>query len=168
MEKVASEDGAVDTALELASAPQQWLHLTDTELEAAVRAIAAPGSADRLVDEVRSEVSLLRDALQHAAGRVWWVVRPLAWRVDSYSAQRVSVSVWTVSILSAADVAVPQSDWFTTTFDLRWADGRWLLVGSHDDPGPTPQVGGREEPWQPEPFDDALGGFTRVGFDGTS
>lgn len=158
-----SEESAVDAALDLAAAPQQWLYLSDTDLASAVRDIADPAAADRLADEVVSEVSLVREALRQSAGQVWWLVRPLAWRVDQFAAGRASVSVWTVSVLSAADVALPQSDWFTTTFDLRWADGQWLLVGSKDDPGPTPQLGGRDEPWQPEPFDDALDGFARVG-----
>jgi hypothetical protein len=36
--------------------------------------------------------------------------------------------------------------------------------GSIDDTvGPTPMSGVRDEPWQPEPFDDALDGFERVG-----
>lgn len=163
-----SEGEAVDTALELASAPQQWLYLADAELEIAVRAIAAPGSGRRLAEEVISEVALVRGALQRSPGRVWWVVRPLAWRVHAYSAERASVSVWTVSVLSAADVAVPQSDWFTTTFDLRWTSGVWLLAAIRDEPGPTPQLGGRDKPWEPEPLDDALDGFTRVGTEGAS
>ena len=167
-ETAPSEGGAVDTALELAAAPQQWLYFTDAELEVAVRAIAAPGSGARLAEEVISEVALVRGALQRSAGRVWWVVSPLAWRVDAYSDERASVSVWIVSVLSAADVAVPQSDWFTTTFDLRWTSGMWLLAASHDEPGPTPQLGGRDKPWEPEPLDDALNGFTRVGAEGAS
>lgn len=159
----ASEETAVDAALHLAAAPQQWLYLGDAELEAAVRAVAAPGSAARLVGDVASEVGLVRDALQHSAGRIWWLVRPLAWRIEHFGGDRASVSVWSVSVLSASDVAVPQSDWFTSRYDLQLVDGRWLLTATRDEPGPTPQLGGRDEPWQPEPFDESLTGFTRVG-----
>jgi hypothetical protein len=94
---------------------------------------------------------------------VWWVVRPLAWRVDTFTSGRAQVSVWAVSVLSAADVAMPQSDWTTTVFDLEWDGSRWRLVAAFDTPGPTPQLGGRDAPWEPEPFDDFLSGFTRVG-----
>lgn len=159
----ATEDSAVDAALQLAAAPQRWLYLTDTELSAAVREVALPRAADRLVADVTGEVGLVRDALRQSTGRVWWVVRPLAWRVEEFAADRASVSVWTVSILSASDVALPQSDWFTSRFDLEWAGGQWQLVATRDEPGPTPQLGGRDKAWQPEPFDDALAGFTRVG-----
>lgn len=158
-----AEKTAVAAALQLAVAPQQWLYLTDAELEAAVRAVAAPASASRLVADVVSEVGLVRDALRRSAGRIWWLVRPLAWRIEHFGGDRASVSVWTVSVLSASDVAVPQSDWFTSRYDLQWVDGRWLLTATRDEPGPTPLLGGRDEPWQPEPFDESLTGFTRVG-----
>lgn len=159
----ATEEGAVDAALRLAAAPQRWLYLTDAELSAAVREVASPRAVDRLVTDVTGEVALVRDALRQSTGRIWWVVRPLAWRVEELNGDRASVSVWTVSILSASDVALPQSDWFTSRFDLEWAGGKWQLVATRDEPGPTPQLGGRDKAWQPEPFDDALAGFTRVG-----
>jgi hypothetical protein len=157
------EETAVAAALDLAAAPQDWLYLSDTDLETAVREAAAPASADRLVEETVAEVGLARDALARSPSRVWWIVRPLAWRVDTFTPGRAQVTVWTVSVLSAADVAMPQSDWTTTAFDLEWDGRRWLLVSTVDTPGPTPQLGGRDEAWEPEPFDDALSGFTRVG-----
>lgn len=154
---------ALNTALALATAPQTWLYLEDTELERQVRAVAAAASADALVDEVLGEVGAVRDALLRSPGRVWWIVRPLAWRVDSESERRAQVSVWTVSVLSAADVAMPQSEWQTTTFDLILEEGEWKLVATRETHGPSPQLGGRDSFWEPEPFDDALDGFTRVG-----
>lgn len=153
----------VDAALQLVAAPQRWLYLNDDQLASAVRAVSSPRAADRLVADVTADVTPVRDALRQSAGPVWWVVRPLAWRIEALSSDGASVLVWAVSILSAADVAVPQSDWFTIHLDLERVDGQWLLVATSDEPGPTPQLGGRDEAWQPEPFDDALGGFTRVG-----
>jgi hypothetical protein len=157
------ERGAVSTALELAADAQDWLYLSEEDLEVAIRAVAAPAAADRLVEETVAEVGLARDALARSPGRVWWVVSPLAWRVDTFTSGRAQVSVWTVSVLSAADVAMPQSDWTTTVFDLEWDGSRWRLVSALDTGGPTPQLGGRDEAWEPEPFDDSLSGFTRVG-----
>lgn len=165
---VGMEEGAVRAALEFAVAPQLWLYLPDDELEAEIRRVAAPGSVDELVDEVVAEVGLARDALAKSPGRIWWVVRPLAWRVDSFTPERAQISVWTVSVLSAADVAMPQSDWQTTLFDLDWDGEAWRLVATRDTPGPTPQLGGRDQPWEPEPFDDALDGFQRVGTEASS
>ena len=158
-----TEGGSVAASLDLAAAPQAWMYLSDQDLEVRVRAVASAASADRLVTEIVGEVGVARDALVHSPGRIWWLVRPLAWRVNSFSPQRAQVSVWTVSVLSAADVAMPQSDWVTTTFDLAWERAAWRLVATRDTPGPTPQLGGRDTAWEPEPFDDALAGFQRIG-----
>lgn len=159
----ASEETAVAAALDLAAAPQAWMYLSDADLEAAVRAIAAPASADRLVREIVGDVRVARDALARSPGRVWWIVRPLAWKVESFASDRAQIAVWTVSVLSAADVALPQSDWATTTLDLSWDGATWRLVATRDTPGPSPQLGGSDSAWQPGPFDEALDGFRRVG-----
>lgn len=154
---------AEDAAIEYATASQQWLHLTDEEIEAEVRRIAAPNSADRLVEETVGELGLARDGLMQSAGRVWWFVRPLAVKTVSVSDAGAQVSIWVVTVLSAADVAVPQADWATLDLVLvRDGDG-WLLESIDDEPGPTPISGVRDDPWEPEPFDDSLDGFVRIG-----
>lgn len=158
-----SEAGATAFALGLAAAAQSWLYLSDNELDVVVRSVAAAESAERVASEVLSDVRAAREALARTPGRVWWVVRPLAWRVDSYTAARSLVSVWSVSVLSAADVAMPQADWTTTVFELVWEPEGWRLLSSSDMPGPTPQLGGTDHAWEPEPFDEALDGFQRVG-----
>lgn len=159
-------DTARRAALDIVAASQRWLYLDDDELSAAVRAVAAPSAADRLARQEVAEVFTAREALAKSPGRVWWIVHPLAWRVVSEAGNHARVSVWTLTLLSAADVAIPQADWLTFTLGLSWSDGRWLLTDIGDEPGPTPASGLRDEPWQPEPFDKALAGFTRV--DGAS
>lgn len=157
------EKTAEDAAIEYATASQQWLYLTDEQIEAEVRAIAAPSSADRLVEETVGELGLARDGLMQSAGRVWWFVRPLAVKTVSVSDTRAEVSVWVVTVLSAADVAVPQADWATLGLRLVRDGDDWLLESIDDVPGPTPISGVRDDPWEPEPFDDALDGFVRIG-----
>lgn len=159
-------DTARRAALDIVAASQRWLYLDDDQLSAAVRAVAAPSAAERLARQEVGEVSTARESLAKSPGRVWWIVHPLAWRVVSEGAEQAQVSVWTLTLLSAADVAIPQADWLTFTLDLSWSEGRWLLTDIGDEPGPTPASGLRDEPWQPEPFDEALAGFTRV--DGAS
>ncbi len=152
-----------EAAVIYASASQEWLYLTDDQIEEAIRAVTVPDRADQLVEETVSELSVARDGLQFSAGRVWWFVRPLATKVNSVSGDRARVSVWVVTVLSAADVAVPQSDWVTLDIALRRVGDAWLLESIDDTVGPTPLSGVRDEPWQPEPFDDALAGFERIG-----
>lgn len=160
---VSIERTAEDAAVEYATASQQWLYLTDEEIEAEVRRIASPTSADRLVEETVDELGLARDGLMHSAGQVWWFVRPLAVKTVSVSDTSAEVSVWVVTVLSAADVAVPQADWATLVLRLVRDGDDWLLESIDDEPGPTPISGVRDDPWEPEPFNDALHGFVRIG-----
>lgn len=152
----------VDMAIEYATASQAWLYMTDDQIDAAIREIAVPEAGDRLSEETIAEVSVARDALTHSAGPIWWFVRPLAVKAD-VGESRADVSVWVVTVLSAADVAVPQADWVTLELDLVRVGDDWLLESILDTVGPTPMSGVRDDPWQPEPFDDAMAGFERIG-----
>ncbi len=158
----ADETGAVAAALAYATASQRWLYFTDAEIEAAIAEIATPVAAPRLVDDVVADVSMVRDQLTKSQGPIWWLVRPLAWRVDHLRDTEARVSVWTVTILSAAGVAAPQSEFVTVTLDLAWVDDDWRVDGVRDTPGPTPISGPQDQPWDAEPFDQALDGFTRI------
>lgn len=156
------EPGAIAAAVAYATASQRWLYFTDEEIEAAIAEIATPVAAPRLAEDVVADVSMAREQLAHSSGRIWWLVRPLAWRVDDYRDTEARVSVWTVTILSAASVAAPQSEFLTVTLDLSWVDGDWRVDGVRDTPGPTPITGPHDQPWDAEPFDTALDGFTRM------
>lgn len=158
----ADEAGAVAAAIAYATASQRWLYFTDAEIEAAIAEITTPVAAPRLAEDVVADVSMARDQLAQAQGRTWWLVRPLAWLVDQFRDTEARVSVWTVTILSAAGVAAPQSEFLTVTLDLAWVDGDWRVDGVRDTPGPTPITGPHDQPWDAEPFDDALDGFTRI------
>jgi hypothetical protein len=162
VELVADESGAVTAAAAYATASQRWLYLTDGEITAAVAEIATPTAASRLATDVVADMSMARDQLARSSGRVWWLVRPLAWDVEYFRDTQARVSVWTVTILSAEGVAAPQSEFLTVTLDLAWVDGAWRADGVRDTPGPTPLTGPQDQPWDAEPFDRALDGFTRI------
>ena len=159
---IPTQDGARAAALRAATASQQWLYLDDAHIAADVRAIATPQAAARLQAETVNEIGVARTSLADSTGRVWWIVRPLAWRVESAASEHTRVSVWTVTVLSAAGVAVPQADWMTVSVDLAWSGGRWLVDAIADEPGPTPAVGPRDKPWDAGALDQALAGFTRM------
>jgi hypothetical protein len=156
------QDGAVAAAVSYATASQRWLYFTDEEIRAAVAEIATPVAAPRMADEVVLDVSTAREQLGASPGPIWWLVRPLAWRVDHHDGDDARVSVWVITILSASKVAAPQSEFMTITLDLAWIDGDWRVDGVRDAPGPTPLAGPQDQPWDAEPFDDALEGFTRL------
>jgi len=156
------EASAVEAAVAYTAASQQWLYLSDDEIAQAVSDIATPNAAARLADEVVDEVRASRDQLAESPGRVWWLVHPLAWRVETLTRDEATVAVWTMTVLSAAEVAAPQTAWMTVTIDLEWSDGAWRVDAVRDRPGPTPMTGPRDEPWDARPFDEALAGFTRL------
>ena len=158
----ADQDGAVAAAVSYATASQRWLYFTDDEIRVAVAEIATPVAAPRMADEVVLDVSAAREELGASPGPIWWLVRPLAWRVEHHDADEARVSVWVVTILSASEVAAPQSEFMTITLDLAWVDGDWRVDGVRDAPGPTPLSGPQDQPWDAVPFDDALDGFTRL------
>lgn len=156
------EAGAVAAAVSYATASQRWLYFTDDEIRAAVAEIATPTAAARMADDLVLDVSMARDQLGASSGRVWWLVRPLAWRVERFDGDEARVAVWVVTILSAAEVAAPQSEFMTVTVDLAWFDGDWRVDGVRDHPGPTPMTGPQDQPWDAVPFDETLAGFTRL------
>jgi hypothetical protein len=157
------EGGAVAAALAHSAGSQRWLYLGERELAEAVAQISAPQSVDDLVAEVVEETGTAQDELAKSEGPVWWWVDPLAWRVETYSDHEARVAVWTVTVLSAQAVAVPQSEWMTVTVDLEWVEGDWRVTTIGDRPGPTPIASPRDEPWDAVPFAEALEGFTRLG-----
>jgi hypothetical protein len=156
------EPGAVAAAVTHATAAQRWLYFSDEEIRDAVAEIATPVAAPRMADEIVLDVSTAREQLSASPGRVWWLVRPLAWRSDRFDADEARVSVWVVTILSAAEVATPQAEYATVTLDVAWVDGDWRIDAVRDTPGPTPMTGPHDQPWDAVPFDEALDGFARM------
>lgn len=156
------EHGAVAAAIAYATASQRWLYFTDDEIRKAVSQIATPTAGARLADDVVRTVSSARKRLGASPGRVWWLVRPLARQVVLHQRDSARVAVWVVTVLSAAQVAAPQSEWMTVTVDLTWLGGDWRVDAVGNSPGPTPMTGPDDRPWDAQPFDDALSNFTRL------
>jgi hypothetical protein len=159
------EAGAAAAAVSYATAPQSWLYLSDDDVTAGVADIAVPEARDDLAGDVVQEVRLLRSELEQASGTVWFIVAPLATRIDDFDAEsgRAVVRVWSVRVLSAEGVAVPQSGWVTTTFRLRWHDDDWKIVSSQDADGPVPQLEVGLQPWTADYLGSQLDGFVRLG-----
>ena len=165
----ATSDGAMpevaarDQALDFVTGFQRWLYLDDETIEAQVRSLTTTAAASIVATDVLADVRVARAALTGSTGRVWWVVRPLATRVEGLSERWARVSVWTVTVLSAADVAAPQSEWSTVTVDLeREVDG-WRVGSTATLAGPTPAIAPNDEPWPAERLDAHLGKFVRIG-----
>jgi hypothetical protein len=157
------EAGAVAAAVSYATAAQNWLYLSEDQVTESAGAVTVPEVRDRLVGELVDQVRLLRDELVEASRTVWFVMAPLATRVDTYSPERAVVRVWLVRVLSADGVAVPQSGWQTLRFELVWHEGDWRIAETADVEGPTPQLEAGLQPWSARYLDQELEGFTRIG-----
>lgn len=157
-----NRNGAEAAAIAYATAPQQWLYLSDDEIERAVHRMASQAVANDLAQSVVADVAEARAELGESPGRVWWLVRPLASRVESADRAEARVSVWVVTVLSAEGVAAPQAEWITVTVDLVWRGSDWKVDAVRDVPGPTPMIGPGDRPWDAEPFDHFLEDFVRM------
>jgi hypothetical protein len=157
------EAGAVAAAISYAAAPQAWLYLSDEQLRDAGAEVVVPGAeGEALVEELVEEIAPARDELERAQGTVWFVVAPLATKVERYSDEGATVRVWRVAVLSADAVAMPHAGWQTVTFDLEWHGG-WRIAGVHEAEGPVPQLEPGQQPWSARYLDEELEGFSRVG-----
>ena len=152
----------VEAAIGAATGSQRWLYLPDEAITEEIGGIATAGSAERIAAAVVEDVAAARSGLSASPGRVWWLVRPLAWELEQRSATEARVRVWVVTVLSAVEVAAPQADWMTVTVDLERVKGVWLVDDLTTTEGPTPMGGPHDAPWDAGPFDRALEGFTRL------
>ena len=142
----------------------RWAHSPHRpQIAAGVSAIATVQAGPRLAAQTVAQVGSVRAELAGGEGRLWWLVRPLAWRIESSGGDSASVAVWAVTVLSLSGVAAPQSEFVTVTVDVERVDGRWLVAGVGEVAGPTPMAGPKDQPWDSGRFDGALGGFVRVG-----
>jgi hypothetical protein len=158
-----SRDGARAAALTYtATVSQRALFFTPAQAEVAIRLVAADGAEAPLVNDALAQLDAARTPLATGTGTTWWVVRPLAARVEAYTADRARVSVWQVRVLSRQGVVVPQSSWITETVDLVWEHGDWRLWSTTTRPGPTPVLDGSDLPASAAALDGDLRGFTPV------
>ena len=159
---------ARDAAVGFATASQNWLYLSNAEIDRAVLAIATPGAGPRLAAQTVADMASARQALSASSGSVWWLVRPLAVRVERFHPPTARVQVWVVTVLCAPGVALPQANWEVVTAELGWAPDtrRWEVASVSEDPGPTPLTSNQELAWGADAFDSALAGYQRVGSEG--
>ena len=142
-----------------ATLSQRLLYLDPVAAETAVRSAAADASEDSLVADARSGLDAARTPLADGAGATWWVVQPLAVKLEAFSEDRARASVWLVRVLSRQGVVVPQTSWVTETVELVWEDGDWRLWSDTSIPGPTPVPDGSDLPASAAELEADLSGF---------
>ncbi|WP_030694185.1 hypothetical protein [Streptomyces globisporus] len=86
---------------------------------------------------------------------------PVGARVDSYTDDKATVSVWYSSLFGMAGEGSknPVSEaWYTGSYELQWVDGDWKVTGFDQKDGPVP-VGRDQRASTAEEMSDAVGQF---------
>ncbi|MBI2710227.1 MAG: hypothetical protein HYX34_11120 [Actinobacteria bacterium] len=159
-----SESGARGAALVVAaSLPQQAVYMDDVRLHRVLADLRARGARDDDATVLDRLAAIRRRLGAAGPGAVVWLsISPVGVRVDAYTPVRARVSVWTVTVVSAAGSVAPQTTWRTSSVELVWDRGGWRLWSSVDAPGPSPTLDGSDEPATGESFDAAMRGFGLV------
>ena len=154
-----SERGAVAAAASYVLTGQVLVGLPPTRIDPAVRAFAASASADRQVADAEQRLQSLRKVLAEGTGPTHYHQAVVATRADAYSGDRARVAVWSVGVLSRADVASPQAGWTISTFELVWERDDWKVWNETITAGPAPMLNTGATAASSDELEVALRGF---------
>lgn len=158
-----TRDGARAAGLAYtATVSQRVLYFDDEQTAAALESIAANAARDTFVADTIRQLEAARAPLSAGSGTAWWLVRPLAWKIEAYTPDRARIAVWLVRVLARPGVVVPQSSWVTETVEVVWERGDWRLWSTATQPGPTPILDGSDLAESATEFDAALLDYTPV------
>jgi hypothetical protein len=94
------------------------------------------GSGGRALAQAERQTALGR-GLAAGAQTVFLGV-PIAYRVVSYTPQRIRVIGYGVSVVANDQGLSPRATWATSTTDAVWQDGNWRVDAVSSSDGPTP------------------------------
>ncbi|MFI1660518.1 hypothetical protein ACH4ZU_37285 [Streptomyces sp. NPDC020472] len=161
-----AQSAATNYAVALGSA-EMFSASTRDEIVHAVYAPAVAAARQSDLDKVYADKGFLsRIGLQDdgsAPQGMTFISRtvPVGARVDSYTDDRATVSVWYSSLFGMAGEGSknPVSEaWYTGSYELQWVDGDWKVTGFDQKEGPVP-VGRDQRASTAEEMSDAVGQF---------
>ncbi|MFD3724702.1 hypothetical protein [Streptomyces sp. NPDC058671] len=161
-----AQSAASNYAVALGSA-EMFTTSTRNEIVRTVYAPAVAAARQGDLDQVYSDKGFLsRIGLREdgtAPQGVSFISRviPVGTRVDSYTDDRATVSVWYSSLFGMAGEGSknPVSEaWYTNSYELQWVDGDWKVTDFRQKDGPVP-VGSDQRASTAEEMSDAVGQF---------
>jgi hypothetical protein len=158
-----TRDGAVVAAASYVTTGQALLDMDPLAAEDAIRQMATTATADQQASDMLAKLRAARDALADGTGRIVYRQAAIAWRVESFNAERASVAIWNVGVLTRAGVAPPQAGWATSRFELVWERGDWKVDRETITPGPAPILDNSAAPATAAQLTASLDGFTDFG-----
>lgn len=138
-----TEAGAAAAAANAITAFDPAIVLDETRLRETVSEVAARDFRDALLETYRRGAPMLRErlAIDSTPKPVFFVrTSPVGYRVESYSREAATVSVWTVGVVGSGATVQPQQTWDTQRVDLIWETGAWKVTRFESHPGPTPPL----------------------------
>ncbi|MFI1718493.1 hypothetical protein [Streptomyces litmocidini] len=161
-----AQSAATNYAVALGSA-EMFSASTRNEIVHAVYAPSVAAARQNDLDKVYADKGFLsRIGLQDdgsAPQGMTFISRivPVGARVDSYTDDKATVSVWYSSLFGMAGEGSknPVSEaWYTGSYELQWVDGDWKVTGFDQKEGPVP-VGRDQRASTAEEMSDAVGQF---------
>ena len=144
---------------------QKMLYLDVPSIERAQRQISATARVDQLVVERQRSVATWRESLKTGTGQLWWVVSPLAARVESITADRARVLVWVSFVVSRPGATAPRVWFGIQTVELVREADDWKIWSQSLDTGPTPQSAPGAKPSDATELGERLSGFSLQGWE---
>ena len=74
---------------------------------------------------------------------------PIGYRIERFSRDEATVSVWYVGIVGSGATVQPQQSWRTQLVELLWEAGTWKVQSFASAPGPTPPLSSGEAAQEP-------------------
>lgn len=99
-------------------------------------------------------------------GPLWWVVSPLAIRMDGYNDDEARASVWMSVMVSRAGALDPRTFQVTQALRLRWERDDWKIDSSTYTPGPYVTGSDTSGRVTAAELDRRLAGYSLIGVDG--
>jgi len=65
---------------------------------------------------------------------------PVGYRIDRFTPDAATVSLWRVGIVGSGATVEPQQSWRTETVSLVWESENWKVASFRSSPGPTPPL----------------------------
>ena len=84
---------------------------------------------------------------------------PVGYRVEGFSRDEATVSVWYIGIVGSGATVQPQQSWRTQVVSLVWENETWKVGTFASSPGPTPPLSTAEAAQAPGDLFDAIPRF---------
>ena len=144
--------GAVRAAASSITAFDGDVLLEPVRLRAVVTRVASRASRPQLLVAFNEASAQTRAQLgADTAPKPVIVLRsvPVGYRVERFSPDEATVSVWYVGIVGSGATVQPQQSWRTQVVELVWEVGAWKVSSFASSPGPTPPLSSGEVAQEP-------------------